>query len=314
MILQEFPDLLWLKQQIDQRFQQRRGYHNMPLETDGFPNVIIHTTTKKVYRPDILGPISLFLNLQGESHCKVDGRTVTVKPDYFFLSNRLQEYTLTIDSTSPVETFNIHIGEAFSEGILTALLTPADVALANGMAQQSKSISFHNQLYRKDAVFDVLIHRLKNCMQQGLFVKEQFEENMEQLLCYLLRQHRQVMEQLNKMPQVKRSTQVEIYKRLSYALDLIHSSANDIDVAALAAAACLSKYHFLRLFKQTYRCSPYQYWQSLRLEKAKKLLLQPRRTVQSIADELGFENSNSFTRLFLQRMQLSPSQYRNEAK
>jgi AraC family transcriptional regulator len=221
MVLQQFPDLLWLKQQIDQRFQQRRAYGNIPLETDGFPNVIIHSCTKEVYRPDIVGPISLFLNLQGESHCKAEGRTVNIKPDYFFLTNRLQPYTLEIKSKEAVETFNIHIGEVFSEGVLGALMTPADVILNNGLQQKIQTVAFHNQLYRRDAVFNSLVEDLKKKGQPSQFNKGLFEESMAELLRYLLLQHRQLMQQINRLPPVKQSTKTEIHKRLAGALDYL---------------------------------------------------------------------------------------------
>ena len=115
MIAQNFPDLQWLKMQIDQRFQNRYGVGNVQLEGEGFPSIVINAKSTKVYRPDIMGPISVFLNLKGNSRCKVDGRTVVVDDHTYFISNRFQPYTLEIENPQETETFNIHIGEYFSE-------------------------------------------------------------------------------------------------------------------------------------------------------------------------------------------------------
>jgi AraC family transcriptional regulator len=310
VILHEFPDLQWLKQQIDQRFQNRVGYGNRPLDTEGFPNVIIHTTTTTSYRPDILGPISVFQNIIGSSRCKVDNHTVNIPPDYFFISNCFQEYTLEIESTQPVETFNIHIGDAFSQGTLSALLTPTDTILNHGLQQQVPTIAFYNKLYRKDAAFNTIVKRLQQ-HQAGSFEKAAFEEDMTRLLVYLLQQHRDIIAQLHKLPPVKKSTKLELYKRLSVALDAIYTHpVSSLDIDALAATACLSKFHFLRLFKQAYGLSPYQYMQQLRLEKAAQLLKHTSFPVLDIAITLGFENSNSFSRLFYQRHHCYPTQYR----
>lgn len=309
MILQTFPDLVWLKQQIDQRFQQRRGYNNVQLDTEGFPSVVINTTVTAAYRPDVMGPISLFLNNKGVSHCATDGRTVSIPEDYFFISNRHQSYTLTIDSAQPVETFNIHIGECFSEGVLGALLTPADKILNDGSVQQVHMVSFHNQLYRRDPYFNQLVKKLQQLPATG-FDKLLFEEQLSELLIYLLQQHRDIIQAVHKLPPVKHSTRLELYKRLSYSLDYLHSSAEGIiNLDALAGAACLSKYHFLRLFKLAYGVSPYQYVQQLRLEKARRLLKHSSLPVQDIALLLGFENSQSFSRLFYQREGVYPTQY-----
>lgn len=315
MILSQFPDLQWLKQKIDERFQQRRGYNHMPLDTDGFPSVIINTRVKESYRPDVVGPISLFLNLQGTSRCTVDNRTVSIPPDYFFLSNRFQSYTLEIESRQPVETFNIHIGEVFSEGVLSALLTPADTILNNGLQQKSVTVAFHNQLYRRDEHFNRMVHSLKALQSGPSFNKFLFAERMTALLHYLLGQHRDWLQQLAKMPAIRHTTRMEVCRRLSYALDFLHAHpAGDIDLDALAATACLSKYHFLRLFKLAYGTSPYQYWQSLRLEKACRLLRQTSLPVEDIAFSLGFENSSSLSRLFHQRLKVYPTQFRQSVK
>ena len=309
MILQEFPDLVWLKQQIDQRFQQRRGYNNAALDTEGFPSVIINTTITSSYRPDIMGPISLFLNNKGVSHCATDGRTVSIQEGYFFISNRHQSYTLTIDSSQPVETFNIHIGEHFSEGVLGALLTPADKILNDGLQQQVHTVAFHNQLYRRDPSFNQLIKALQQ-VQATCFDKLLFEEKLSELLIYLLQQHRDIMQSVYNLPPVKHSTRLELYKRLSYSLDYLHGAAEGpVTLDELAGTACLSKYHFLRLFKLAYGVSPYQYVQELRMDKARHLLRHSSLPVQDIALLLGFESSQSFSRMFYQREGVYPTQY-----
>jgi len=310
MILQEFPNLQWLKQQISQRFQNRIGYGNRPLDAEGFPSVIINTTTTAAFRPDILGPISLFLNKKGTSRCTVDNRTVTIPPDYFFISNCFQEYTMEIESKEPVETFNIHIGDTFSQSVLSALLTPTDTILNNGLQQNVPTVAFYNKLYRKDDTFNVLVHRLQQHKADS-FNKVLFEEDMTRLLLYLLHQHRDLVQQLHQLPPVKKATKLEVYKRLSFAIDAIHSQASlPLDIDALASTACLSKFHFLRLFKQAFGLSPYQYMQQLRLGKALHLLKHTSLTINEIATTLGFENSNSFSRLFYQRHLVYPSQYR----
>jgi AraC family transcriptional regulator len=314
MILQQFPDLAWLKSQIAQRFKNRMGYGGIPLEQEGFPSVIINTQVKQAWRPDVVGPISLFLNLQGSSRCTVDNRSVTVPPDYYFLSNRFQPYTLEIESRQPVETFNIHIGEAFSEGVFSALLTPADVILNNGAQQKAVTVAFHNQLYRKDAPFYRIIQALKQRQNPQRFNRLQFEEALTSLVVYLVKQHRDLLKKMAQMPALKSSTRQELYKRLSFSLDWLHTQeGSEIDLDSMASAACLSKYHFLRLFKQAYGLSPYQYWQNLRLEKGEHLLRHTRLPVNQIALDLGFENAASFSRLFRQRKNLYPSQFRAAA-
>jgi len=311
MILHQFPDLEWLKQQIEQRFKNRIGYSGIPLETEGFPSVVLNTSVKQTWRPDVTGPLSLFLNLNGKSYCTVDGRRIMIPEDYYFISNRFQPYSLEIENRQPVETFNIHIGEAFSEGVFSALLTPADAILDNGVQQKAVTIAFHNQLYRKDQQFHTILHQIKKAQTGSGLNKFLFDEALNALLLYLLQQHRDLLKRIAQIPALKPSTRHELYKRLSYSLDWLHSQEDmDIDLDLMAACACLSKYHFLRLFRQTYGLSPYQYWQKLRMEKAEHLLSTTNLPVNEIAETLGFENPGSFSRLFHQRRKVYPSGFR----
>jgi len=314
MILKGFPDLNWLKNQIDQGFRQRKGYNNVSLETDGFPSVIINASVHETYRPDIKGPVSFFLNMSGSSYCKVDGRTVCIPEDYYFISNQSQPYTLTIESDRPIETFNIHFGENFSESALSSLITTTDQALDNGMQQRPKEISFYNQLHKRDEVFDRLINSLKSLSQSQYFDKMLFEEQLTKLLTHQLLQHRDILSAMIKIPAAKPSVRTELYKRIALAKDYMHSlPPGSIDLQQLAAAACISKFHFLRLFKSLYGISPHQYIQQIRMNKAKKLLVNSSFAIQEIADILGFENSQSFSRFFQQNEGVYPTEYRLHA-
>jgi AraC family transcriptional regulator len=311
MIANRFPDLQWLKTQIDQRFQNRCGIGNMPLETAGFPSCVINAKTRETYRPDIMGPISLFLNIQGNSRCKVDGRTVAINEETYFITNRFQTYTLEIENQLPSETFNIHIGEYFSEQFFASAMHSSDTLLNEGKQLTVPTVAFHNSLNRRDTTFNTLIKKLQQSKQHDTTDKLLFEECLADLLMHLLVQHRDQLKTISNMPPLKPSTKLELYKRLAFATDFIHASyTGQIQLDEMANAACLSKFHFLRLFTHVYHVSPYQYIQQLRIEKAGQLLESTSMPVAEIADLLGFDNSNSFSRLFAQRTGVYPSQYR----
>ncbi|MBN9384188.1 MAG: helix-turn-helix transcriptional regulator [Chitinophagaceae bacterium] len=315
MILHEFPDLHWLKNQIAQGWDNRLGWGNLILETDGFPSVIINTVSHECFRPDIKGPFSFFLNIRGSSFCTVDGETRRIGENSYFISNRQQPYTLQIEKGAKTETFNIHFGEHFAESILHSQITPADRILDQGTERRVTLFSFFNQLHRRDAVFDALISRIARTYKEDGFNRLLFEEQLTTLLTYHLQQHRHITDVVRKLPPVKLSTRIQLYKQLSRAMDVIHScSGDELSLEMLSSAACLSKYHFLRLFRSAYGYSPHQYIQQVRMEKARHLLAVTRVPVAEVADLLGFADSQSFSRLFSQRMGVSPSQYRSLTK
>jgi transcriptional regulator GlxA family with amidase domain len=72
----------------------------------------------------------------------------------------------------------------------------------------------------------------------------------------------------------------------------------------------LSMRNFIRRFKQATEQTPIQYLQNLRLEKAKFLLESSQQAFEQITLQVGYEDGNSFRRLFKERVGLAPSAYR----
>jgi len=316
MILHEFPDLTWLKSQIAQNFNNRLGWGNLKLDKEGFPSVIIQTRVRECFRPDIKGPFSFFLNVRGNSLCSVDRQRTRIDEDNYFVSNRNQLYTLEVEEDAQdTETFNIHFGEFFSESVLNSLVTPTHRILDAGTDKQLSPVLFFNQLHRRDATFNALVGALRDSHKETGYSRLRFEEQLTDLLSYHLRQHDHIAEIVNSLPPVRKSTRIELYKRLSRAMDVLRSEfCREISLDQLAAEACLSKYHFLRLFRAAFGLSPYQYIQHLRIEKARTLLVDSVIPITDIAELLGFDNSQSFSRLFFQKMGLYPTQFRLQSK
>lgn len=70
--------------------------------------------------------------------------------------------------------------------------------------------------------------------------------------------------------------------------------------------------NFKRRFKEATGYSPLAYLQALRLEKAKHLLESTRIPIDSITLKVGYEDSNSFRKLFLRQIGLLPTAYRKQ--
>lgn len=86
--------------------------------------------------------------------------------------------------------------------------------------------------------------------------------------------------------------------------------ASNILMEDVAEAFGLSMRNFIRRFKEATEQTPIQYLQNLRLEKAKLLLESSQEAFDQITLQVGYEDGNSFRRLFKQRVGLSPSDYR----
>ena len=103
--------------------------------------------------------------------------------------------------------------------------------------------------------------------------------------------------------------------RIAKALEYIsrHLDAR-ISLDELTAEACLSKDHFIRIFKQTVGETPGSYVIRRKLEQAELLLITTDEPITNIASMLGFEDTSYFVRLFRQHIGVAPQQYRNRGK
>jgi AraC-like DNA-binding protein len=104
-----------------------------------------------------------------------------------------------------------------------------------------------------------------------------------------------------------------LHPRLAVAVQHLHEHVTEeIDAAALASRACVSYSHLSALFRARFGCGPLQYQQNLRLELARKLLLNPYLTVDEVADKSGYADTNYFVRLFRQKNGVPPGQWRKQ--
>ena len=85
--------------------------------------------------------------------------------------------------------------------------------------------------------------------------------------------------------------------------------ADQLDLAALAAAAAVSKYHFLRCFAAEYGETPVQYLARRRIERATDLLRATNLTVTEVCHLVGYTSVGTFSRRFTELVGMSPSAY-----
>jgi AraC family transcriptional regulator len=88
--------------------------------------------------------------------------------------------------------------------------------------------------------------------------------------------------------------------------------AEEFSLERLAAQAGLSKFHFQRLFKAGVGVSPSQYLIDLRMNEARRLLRETKKSVIDVALEVGYANPSHFAQLFRRETGLSPSDYRRQ--
>lgn len=88
--------------------------------------------------------------------------------------------------------------------------------------------------------------------------------------------------------------------------------AKDLSIGELAQVTGFSKTQFVRLFKNSFACTPYEYILNVRLQEAKTLILNSELPLAVIADEVGFSSQSHMTTAFVRAFDVTPGGLRRD--
>lgn len=87
-----------------------------------------------------------------------------------------------------------------------------------------------------------------------------------------------------------------------------------VTVESLAQAVNLNRSYLTSLFKQDLDLTPSEYIQNFRITKARHLLESSDISIDQVAEQCGYQRTNSFTRVFKRTYGISPRHYRQQVK
>jgi AraC-like DNA-binding protein len=98
---------------------------------------------------------------------------------------------------------------------------------------------------------------------------------------------------------------------ISFVLDYLdHHYGEDINLNIVADKLNLTSGYLSSIFKEKTNINFSEYLNNLRVERAKELLVNVDLRIQDIATQVGYQNVNSFIRMFKRRYGLTPGEYR----
>jgi AraC-like DNA-binding protein len=107
----------------------------------------------------------------------------------------------------------------------------------------------------------------------------------------------------------------ETFRRLCRARDLLAEEfRSQIFLDTAAREACLSPFHFHRLFHSTFGETPHDFLTRRRMERARHLLASGEMTVTEVCLEVGYSSLGSFSSKFQSLVGLPPTQYQRQIR
>lgn len=285
-------------------------YRNFPEEISGLKkNFIVHFTTEYSETNSHISPLTVKCSLKGnEKYFTPDGNYTLTSGNYLILNNG-QKCESFIDRDS--ETFSVYFDSDFVTDFMKNLLTHDDKILDFSFFPLKQPVMFFEKIYQHNSVVTPVLMKMRLASKvefdDEIWLKEQYYELLDKLIF----NHKEIFKEIEKLPPVKLSTKTELYKRACKAKEFIDDNfMKKIPLTVISREACLSPFHFLRIFKSIFKITPHQYIINKRLERASSLLKMTEMSITEICFEIGSESLSSFSWLFKGKFGLSPEIFR----
>ena len=106
----------------------------------------------------------------------------------------------------------------------------------------------------------------------------------------------------------------DTFRRLCRGRDLLAAEYQSrVLLAQAAREACLSEFHFHRLFRASFGETPHDFVTRLRMDRARQMLACER-SVTEVCFEVGYESLGSFSSKFRAQFGRSPAEFQGEMR
>ena len=256
-------------------------------------------------------PLSLKCMFNGRARYRFDRTETAVDDQGYLILNEGQPYTIEIASPTPVESFIVWFPRGWAEEVRGTLDATPERLLDN-LPNDCGAVQFFSRYTRHDDSISPKAQVLRSALKSRHLMSDGWlEEKIRELLAAMLANQNPLQRQIANLPAVRVATREELWRRINLARDYLHARlSGPVPLSEVAAAACLSPFHLLRVFRSAFGQTPHQYLNRCRIERAKFLLAQTRIPVTAICLECGFTSLGSFSSLFARECGISPRKWR----
>jgi AraC-like DNA-binding protein len=274
MILRSFPDV-W------PHTSANASYRAAFYARWGRESAVVRARATQAEFPPYPQTLSIKAAWGGDQSYFVGSRRLAVDDDSYLVLNEGQTYGSELRAARTVDSLGIFFRPRMAEAVCGELAAGAKGVLDHGAAPPHRPFAFSEHLRRHDEVVSPSLRNLMASIDAGEDDEVWLDEQLTQLLARLLVSERNFRGRGNAIDALRPATRDELVCRVARAADFLLSSyAEAVTLDDVAAAAHLSKYHLVRLFRRVYGITPHGFLQRKRASVA-------RRMIESSDDDLG---------------------------
>lgn len=189
--------------------------------------------------------------------------------------------------------------------------------LAIQLPLQSIPVTFRDNLWAQGVLPTTLLDYtpgLRSCLQlisTEINAASTDEMKLKILFNEILKETGQIISQMSRevdrLPEKKRTTREELYKRLCVVRDFIYTFyAHPVTLPHLARISLINPYYLIREYKNIFGLTPMQAVIERRMEVAYDLITQTELPITSICHDIGYKDICSFSKLFKSKFGQAP--------
>jgi AraC-like DNA-binding protein len=229
----------------------------------------------------------------GTEDCEIDRRRLSVDEDCYLIVNAGRACRSTYRGPAPVRPLVVFLPPR----LVDEAQTPADAPLGEARTAGGTSLEFIENLRAHGDAVSRCLSRLASALDAGDVDAPRLEDETCRLLEAMRESERRLRGLSARIDCVKASTRQELLRRVLRAADFICSHYDQpITLIDIAAAASLSRFHLVRLFRQALGTTPHAYLRDKRLRVARRLLARPDGDLHEIAERAGLGSRQSLFR------------------
>jgi AraC family transcriptional regulator len=278
----------------------------------GQENCVIAARTRRAEYPLFQQRLSVKAAWGGTESYFLDGRRVAVDDEHYLILNDARSYASALHGHEPVTSFAIFFRPGIAADVARCHALAADTLLAD--PEDHGTVEFSEHLRPHDRLVTPVLRFIYRQIELGVTDEAWLEEQSYFLVGRMLAVHRNDLAAARLLPVRRASTRRELFRRIGLAVNFIHTGyAQPIRLSEIAAAAQLSPYHCLRLFKALHGVTPGEYLNRQRARLAERLLRETRLGVDEVAACVGYGCRATLYRQLRRLRGRAPSTLRSSA-